>query len=303
MKLIRGCEIPEGARFGSLEVVAEIRSRGRRRLKYLLFCHGCSDLCLFDRKDLSSRRTCGCKNKRMLPVTGKRMSIAEAAKKLGVDRSTLGHRLRNGWSIKDAVHKKPQNKQRIFLVEGKELTYAQIKKVYGVERGTLRHRLNTGWSIEQAVGLSPRTDGRRIRKICVEGKELTYAQIERLYGINRYTLQQRLDRGWSAERAVGSEVEFRRRRRIRVDGKDLTYAQVEKMYGVKKATLQYRLNQGWSVERAVRSKVARKICVEGKDLTLIQMEKVYGVKRRTIAYRLSKGWSVERAIGLERADS
>ncbi|MDB9986926.1 GIY-YIG nuclease family protein [Candidatus Pelagibacter sp.] len=101
------------------------------------------------------------KNSRYTKITGN-LSIPILAKKYGVNKSNVYHRMnRGGWSLDEALEVKKRQMvsggAKIYNVEGKVfLSGERLAKYYKITFGALRYRLGKGWTVEEAVGLKKR---------------------------------------------------------------------------------------------------------------------------------------------------
>lgn len=89
------------------------------------------------------------------------------------------------------------------------------------------------------------------RRLTFDGRTQTMAEWARELGMGVTTLHERLDMGWSIERALTTSV--RGRRFITYQGKTQSVADWARELGLKGATLYNRLNRDkWPIERALR---------------------------------------------------
>ena len=74
-------------------------------------------------------------------------------------------------------------------------------------------RLSRGWTLERAVGTPARKRrGPDLEEITVGGETLTVHEWSERTGIPANVISNRLNRGWTPERAVNTPVRPRRRR-------------------------------------------------------------------------------------------
>ncbi len=85
-----------------------------------------------------------------LEFHGKKMTIAEWAKKIGIPYPTLRGRLGRGWPVEKALTT-PSSTNRSFSYQGKTMGLAAWGRETGIGSGTLWARLQTGWSFERAI--------------------------------------------------------------------------------------------------------------------------------------------------------
>ena len=87
------------------------------------------------------------------PRDGKRMNIKDWARAIGVTTDTIHRRLRNGWSLDEALD--PANKNphlRYVTFNGKTQTLSEWARKLGVRVQVLRNRLDSyNWPLERAL--------------------------------------------------------------------------------------------------------------------------------------------------------
>lgn len=92
----------------------------------------------------------------LLTVRGETLHVAEWARRAGLDRSTICHRLRRGWSSERAVSSEKATGHpppRFIEVEGERLSILEWARRLGVSPFLIRTRLHRGWSEVDAVTL------------------------------------------------------------------------------------------------------------------------------------------------------
>lgn len=95
---------------------------------------------------------------------------------------------------------------RLLTAHGVTRTQVEWSEATGLSSELIAHRIRAGWSVSDAVSL-PAGEGRRggrPGKPLAEG--LTVRQWSERSGIAEQTIRKRLDRGWSAERAVSEAL-------------------------------------------------------------------------------------------------
>lgn len=87
------------------------------------------------------------------PKDNKRMNIKDWARELNVTPATIHRRLRNGWSLNDALDPAIKNPHLRYLTfNNKTQTMSEWARTLGVRVQVLGHRLNSyHWSIERAL--------------------------------------------------------------------------------------------------------------------------------------------------------
>ena len=90
------------------------------------------------------------------PRDGKRMNIKDWARELGVTTGTINRRLRNGWSLDDALDPATKNPHLRYLTHnGKTQTMSNWARELGVRVQVLRNRLDSyHWPLERALTTS-----------------------------------------------------------------------------------------------------------------------------------------------------
>jgi len=89
---------------------------------------------------------------------GRTQNVSAWAKEVGLDASNLAWRLRNGWSVEQAMNTIPRVGNRTrktgqVLIEyaGKTQCISHWAKEYGISNSLLRLRLSKGWTMESAL--------------------------------------------------------------------------------------------------------------------------------------------------------
>lgn len=89
---------------------------------------------------------------------GRTQNISAWARELGLDASNLAWRLRQGWTVEQAMTTTPHTgnrtrKTRQVLIEykGKTQCISHWAKEYGISNALLRLRLSKGWKMEEAL--------------------------------------------------------------------------------------------------------------------------------------------------------
>ena len=139
-------------------------------------------------------------------------TIKDLAAHVGLHPSTVGRRLRSGWSLEEAVGRKPPPKRRGhgIPVVWKGIEYPHLEALaaaIGVDGDTFRARLYRGYTIAQAVaGIEKPRRGGAAKPISYRGLE--YPSRKALAAAYRTTgvlLQKRLKAGWTLAQALGDE--------------------------------------------------------------------------------------------------
>ena len=127
----------------------------------------------------------------------------------GKNITSVASRLKSGWSVKDALTKDIAKKSTEEIKDHLGNVYAsktEMAEAYGMALRTLELRLSSGLSL--AGALTQRIPRRY--KVKVEdhlgNKYQNVMEMCRAYGVKYDTYYQRLQRGWSKERALTTKV-------------------------------------------------------------------------------------------------
>jgi hypothetical protein len=127
----------------------------------------------------------------------------------GKNITSVASRLKSGWSIKDALTKDIAKKSNEKVKDHLGNEYAsktEMAEAYGIALRTLELRLSSGLSL--AGALTQRVPRRY--KVKVEdhlgNKYQNVMEMCKFYGVKYDTYYQRLQRGWSKERALTTKV-------------------------------------------------------------------------------------------------
>ena len=140
--------------------------------------------------------------------------------------------------------------------------------------------------------------GKRYR---VRGERLLAREIAERYGLSESSFKERMQRGWSAEKAATEPRRRREARRYRVRGKLLTARQIAIKYGLNRKVFETRLKKGFTVERAatapVRSVIKRRYFrIDGERLTAQQIARRFRITEGGFLNRIHVlGWTPTRA--------
>lgn len=149
--------------------------------------------------------------------------------------------------------------------------------------------MSTGWR---------RGIGKRYR---VRGERLTAREIAEHYGLSESSFKERMQRGWSAEKAATEPRRRREARRYRVRGELLTAREIAIKYGLDRKVFETRLKKGFTVERAatapVRSVIKRRYFrIDGERLTAQQIARRFRITEGAFLTRIHvMGWAPTRA--------
>ena len=142
----------------------------------------------------------------------------------------------------------------------------------------------------------------RERMLTAHGEARSVSEWARFKGLTYKTLTGRLDRGWSAERAVDTPQNAHkghpRRTYACPDGVERTIREMADMASVSEAAMRMRLRNGWSVERALTEPSVTRdpLDIDGESLTLAEWTRRSGVPCSVVVSRLRQGWNVKDAV-------
>lgn len=142
----------------------------------------------------------------------------------------------------------------------------------------------------------------RERMLTAHGETRSVTEWARLKGLTYKALSDRLDRGWSPERAVDTPQRaykaHSRRTYACPDGVKRTIQEMADMASVSEAAMRMRLKNGWSVERALTEPPVTRdpLDIDGESLTLEEWTRRSGVPRSVVTSRLRQGWNAKDAV-------
>ena len=123
---------------------------------------------------------------------GKIKNILEISKETGLEKSTIRTRIIRGKGLYDPYVEKKDPK---YLYKGEELTLGEISKKYNIDVKFLRTRMKLGWSIDEAMSLPKQKMRKEITKYKYNNNYYCIAELARLLGLKRTTLQYRIANG------------------------------------------------------------------------------------------------------------
>ena len=234
------------------------------------------------------------------------VNLTELNKITGVKCSTIYERLKRGCSGEEIWNtNRLPNKANIYVnYYGRQVTIPELSKLTGISIATLRKRYNKGHQGKD-LWSTKRLPNKRSAKIYIDyhGKQVTFAELSTLTGINEGTLKQRYYNGcqgeelWSAERLPNKANIY-----VEYDGKQVTIPELSSITGINDTTLRYRYDKGYRGEELWTAKIKQykrkiskkaKIYVEydGEKVSLYELSKKTGIDYATLWKRYSKGAS------------
>lgn len=134
---------------------------------------------------------------------GKRYNYEELSILLGIPKTTLISRVKRGWTDEELLGVYHYKNCEKVEYDGKEYTFVELSKLCGLPRKLIYQRIRKcGWTVEQAIGTPVGEFNPHIKLYEYKGEMLSIAEIARRCGLNRTTLQYRLDNGWNLEKAT-----------------------------------------------------------------------------------------------------
>lgn len=139
-------------------------------------------------------------------------SLTEAAKAYGLTVQLVSRRLKDGWTLEQAVGVEPLPKRLAHNAKPLKTTNGQFEsvraasKASGVSEANINARLKLGWTPDQACGFAsaPMRVSNNASQIKCAGKIfVSKAALADAYQIPYQKLAKRLRSGWTPEQAVG----------------------------------------------------------------------------------------------------
>lgn len=135
-------------------------------------------------------------------------SIADLAHAYKLHPSTVGRRLRGGWTPEEAVGtqaRKKLGRPNIVMFNGKEYRdLVELSKAFGLDPRNVRARLNHGYSLEDAIRGNFRQRISGVAKaVTFRGQQFSsYQELGKAYGQKAANVLRRLGRGWTLDQAL-----------------------------------------------------------------------------------------------------
>jgi len=135
-------------------------------------------------------------------------SIAELAQAFNLHPSSVGRRLRDGWTPEQAVgiqaRRRLGHPNRVLFQGTEYRDLVELANAYGVDPRNLRSRLSAGYSLKDAIesNFRPRVSG-VAKAVTFQGKYFdSYRALGKAYGQKAGNVLRRLARGWTLEQAL-----------------------------------------------------------------------------------------------------
>lgn len=256
---------------------------------------------------------------KMITCKGVTLSIKQWAKRVGLTRAALSSRLNSGYTVEEALRKKPKYSQADKgRMQGKRIEMDGIVdsiaghcRRYGIRKETVRHRRKMeGMSIEDAIR-TPLRHGGNMKYVTIGGERLTISEWLKRTGISHSTFRSRVKKGWSVEDALTKCIEKhpKKRRTKRRRSRHPNHVKMKRIgnrrksirdwcreFGISESAVRRRIKSGWPFKRAVMTTPLAPAERGRKRDLLGEMCREAGRKRSTVARRLKCGWRLEEAL-------
>ena len=227
----------------------------------------------------------------------------------GIDDTTIRQRIeRYGWSVEDAVTKKP-HEGGCVTVNGREVKLSDLAAEHGIDVDVLRKKVKKTGDAGKAVSelkrkkepQAPRAARRyKTARYEYDGMSKTIEEWAEYLNVSSSAIRERLKKGLPYSEVFTASYRPRRfeDRIVEFGGRKITCGQLSKELGVDPKELRDRISKrGMSVDRAIALVIKKRaLTVNGESCTIGEAARRIGATRSTIYQRLKNGWSVERAI-------
>lgn len=235
-------------------------------------------------------------------------SLKDMCKFYGVSRSLYSYRIKQGWSLKDALEKTSNHSTEVYDHKGKLYkNEAELCRAYGIHRKTYKSRIETGMSQKEAL----ETPVQEYSVTDYKGNK--YDSIHKMceyYGINQTTYFNRIKRGMSQKEALTKAPSLTTNTITQYDHKGIKHESQKAMcdyWQISQDTFNRRIKSGlYSLEEALtlplnsrKGKYNTKRCKDhlGKEFnSMSEMMQYYGISRSAFMQRLDSGMTLEEAL-------
>lgn len=170
----------------------------------------------------------------------------------------LGYSPENCRLVDSKTQARNKSNNRLITIGDKSMIADDWSKISGVKTVTITSRLDAGWSNEDAVFKPVHTT----KKYEYNGQILTLKEwaetdIARSNDLSYVTLQNRIKRGWTIQKALTKpKHETMKKRKYVYNNQLYSLTELAKLSGVKMQTLQGRIDRyGWDIIKAVETPV------------------------------------------------
>ena len=133
---------------------------------------------------------------RLLTYNGETKCITEWARGIGVDPKTIHYRLKQGWTLNDALNKPAtpaaEKTAKMITFNGETRSITGWARKLGINHASLCERLDSGWPLEKALT----APGRKLQEATHDGETLSLPDWGRKLKIRPRTIARRLEQGW-----------------------------------------------------------------------------------------------------------
>lgn len=133
-------------------------------------------------------------------------TLAQAARRMGLNYGTITKRIRSDWSESDILTV-PVRSHHYLTLNGVTRTLTQWARHLKMPTETLAKRLRSGWTVKRALTAPVQQQD---RLLTFRRKTQSVSAWAKEVGLNRMTLFARLDHGWSTRDALFSPVDNHR---------------------------------------------------------------------------------------------
>lgn len=185
---------------------------------------------------------------RLLTYKGETLPLSAWARRVGINKATLDHRITEGWTVEDALERPVRDapEPQLLTLHGKTQTHTQWAAELELSASTIRQRKLAGKTDAEALLPVEEPDTRRVVEF--RGEALTLAEWADRIGIRVSNLKIRLER-LPLEEALtlprGQPV------LLHFGGASGTASEHARRLGVSPSLVADRLQRGWSLERAL----------------------------------------------------
>lgn len=196
------------------------------------------------------QQTRNTRRNRWLTYQGETKCLAEWEEITGIPQRTLRNRLINGWSP-EATIETPVKLDRWLTYQGLTLTPQEWADRLGIRRGVIYARLQKGWTIDRVLSarLIPRRENSPKCLLTFQGETQTLTAWAKRVGISMQAIRQRLNLGWTVERALTTAGRAQQVHELTWNGETKGITAWSNLTGLPRDTIIGRLKMGWPVER------------------------------------------------------
>ena len=141
------------------------------------------------------------RNNRVLEYQGRRQTVSEWARELGLKASTLHRRLGIGWSAADVL---TRPKFGMVAFDGRVQSIHDWAKEVGISAGTIYKRLQYGWPMDKALTATRQDNSPK--KLTFRGRTKSLGAWARELGMRPAVIHTRIYRGWPVAKALSTPV-------------------------------------------------------------------------------------------------